>query len=377
MRPLLVVSFLAFAIAVGSGPETAQAQGTEIPREHHVWGKFGIGSWKQVRIYSEALDATGQVVSTSTIESKTTLSAADDEFYTLTVENTVEVGGKKISVPSQEMRRNYQDIPADRQSTVKVLGTSHVTIEGEKHSCRVYQATASDNIQSTVNNTYYSPDLSPYILYRELMVTNLTDDTKETTTQQVTALAMPHKVQSELRSCSHVKQVHVHSKGRTQTLIVQCMDVPGGTISYTAKELDSDGRLLRRSTLELVDYRVVPFVRSGAWGEVSNWPWDPMLAGPPNRGRFFYRTHSLRHRLQMRRGAFAAPDFAEPPSFTGPGFSASVELGPSQVPPGFPSPGRFSGQISVPPFSAPAIATPPFSTGTYWMSPPTDNSPQY
>ncbi len=346
------MSCLTLMLAAGQCVGEVRAQPIGIPREHHVWGKFGIGSWKQVRIQSEALDSTGQVVNTSIIESKTTLTSADDEFYTLTVESSVEVGGKKISVPAQVSRRNYQDIPADQSVNTKSLGTSHVTVESRKHACRVIQSLTSDALRSTVTNTYYADTLVPYVLYREVVVTNLPDESKERTTQQVTALAMPHKVQDELRSCAHIKQLYVHDKGRTQTLVIQCLDVPGGAVQYTAKELDAQGTLLRRSTLELVDYRVVPFVRSGAWGEIPAAPWTPLATVPLRTHRFWHRSNSLRHRLQMRRGAFATPNFTQPPIFTGPSeFSSATGVpGPSQFM-GAPRAGRFT----VPDYS-----------GSYW-----------
>jgi hypothetical protein len=49
--------------------------------------------------------------------------------------------------------------------------------------------------------------------------------------------------------------------------------VPGGIVAHSSKELDADGHLIRRSTLEVVDYglepdrrifpRLHPFKRNG------------------------------------------------------------------------------------------------------------------
>jgi hypothetical protein len=35
-------------------------------------------------------------------------------------------------------------------------------------------------------------------------------------------------------------------------------DVPGGVVSHSSKEVDKNGRLRRRSTLELLDYSADP-----------------------------------------------------------------------------------------------------------------------
>ena len=78
------------------------------------------------------------------------------------------------------------------------------------------------------------------------------------TTTEVTALDMPVRVKNEIRNGYHLKTVHRNGKGTVTTLAVALADVPGGVVSHSLKEVDPSGRLVRRSTLELIDYNTDP-----------------------------------------------------------------------------------------------------------------------
>jgi hypothetical protein len=60
-----------------------------------------------------------------------------------------------------------------------------------------------------------------------------------------------------MKSTAYERTIQRTSKGANVTLDVICVDVPGGIVARTSKEMDSDGHLVRRSMLELVDYHVV------------------------------------------------------------------------------------------------------------------------
>ena len=81
-------------------------------------------------------------------------------------------------------------------------------------------------------------------------------ETNYTSRVDVLALSMPYKVLSENKTTSLIKTVHNRSDGMTVTVEVHTPEVPGGVVAHTSKQLDLDGNLIRRSTLELVDYSV-------------------------------------------------------------------------------------------------------------------------
>jgi hypothetical protein len=74
----------------------------------------------------------------------------------------------------------------------------------------------------------------------------------------VHALEMPCKISGALRSAAYIKTVQKTPKGTIYSLAAVCPEIPGGIVSNSSKELDATGRLVRRSTLELVDFNTGP-----------------------------------------------------------------------------------------------------------------------
>jgi hypothetical protein len=65
---------------------------------------------------------------------------------------------------------------------------------------------------------------------------------------------MPQRVLTEVKNVACIKTVHKTAKGTVTTIAMSSPDVPGGVVYQTTKEMDTGGRLLRRSTLELVSF---------------------------------------------------------------------------------------------------------------------------
>ena len=61
---------------------------------------------------------------------------------------------------------------------------------------------------------------------------------------------------SNIKTAAFIRTVQQHAKGTTVTLEVYCPDVPGGVVANTSKESNEAGRIVRRSTLELLDYGI-------------------------------------------------------------------------------------------------------------------------
>lgn len=78
---------------------------------------------------------------------------------------------------------------------------------------------------------------------------------------------MPQRVLAEIKSTACIKTVQKTPKGAVTTLAMSSPDVPGGVVYQTTKETDTSGRLVRRSTLELVSYGSRPEAeRTGLFG---------------------------------------------------------------------------------------------------------------
>jgi hypothetical protein len=238
-------------------PASATAQEGQILREHHAWGRFAAGAWKVVRLTTETFDGEGAVKHRSVTETRTTLTHADDEQFTLRIESTVEVVGKRIVAEPETVSQRYDGGGQGESVAVRGLGDDRVEIDGVSYTCQVREITVNGAGSRTVTKVYYRDDLPPFILRRASVATDLsTTDTTEST-MEVLALDMPAMIVGEMKSTTHTKLVQRHAAGSSITLAVSSLEVPGGVVSYTSKDVDDEGRTIRRSTLELADYGVV------------------------------------------------------------------------------------------------------------------------
>jgi hypothetical protein len=229
------------------------------PRELHVWGRFGAGTWKKVRITTDSLSVRGQVTDTTTTETKTTLVRADSHRLTLRIEAAVEVSGKRFESPPQIVEYGYYGEGPNDASESKLVGNSDFTIEGQRFPCQIRQVVANIGPQKQVTKMYLSDDVEPFVLFRE--TTLVKDDGKsegdQKTTVEVIAVDMPYKVLHDVKLAAYERTTQKTPRGTNVSLDVTCVDVPGGIVARTSKEIDPDGRMVRSSKLELVDYRAV------------------------------------------------------------------------------------------------------------------------
>ena len=236
----------------------AVAQTVVIPREHHAWGRFAPGSWSKVRKWSEEMDDKGNVKSASTTETKTTLVGVDETGCDLQMEVTVELAGKRFVAQPRPVRVEFESGNAGNPVGLRKVGDKSWDLGGKTIKCVALEATQASADARVVSRLDYSDSIPPFVLRRETVTTSA--DGKrilEQTTVETIAIDMPQKVLTELKSGAHMRTVQKQQNGTTFTLEVVCLDVPGGVVAHTSKELDPSGRVLRRSTLELLDYGVL------------------------------------------------------------------------------------------------------------------------
>lgn len=232
-----------------------------IPREHHEWGRFPEGSWKKVRVVTETLDVDGNIVSSSANDVTTTVVAVNSNSVELKVETVVEVAGKQFNKQPQIVTQGFAgDVSPDADAgerLVKLDGRDNVVIDGQQVESEVKTIVVRRDTCRWTSRIYYSQNVAPYVLRREISSQDPSGRlTQYQTSVEVTALDMPHEIEGVIRPTSHVRTTTTTPKGKTVTLEVRCEDVPGGFISHTSKQLDSQGRLVGRSTLKLVEFHV-------------------------------------------------------------------------------------------------------------------------
>ncbi len=248
---------LVVAWAVVQGAAICWASPSGITRPLHPWGRFEPGAWKITRVVTETFDEQGSLVSTT--ETRTTLVSVSQEGVTLRVEVLLEVGGRRFDAEPQTVTQGFHGELLSQPVRITELPGADVVISGRRIPCKVQQLEVANPTGTTRTKVYYTDQVEPYILRREsVKMDPAGKNVLSETTVEVIAQDVPCKVLGAIYSSSHVKSVTKHPKGTITTLTVMSMEVPGGVICQTSKELDSQGRLLRRSSLELVDYGLEP-----------------------------------------------------------------------------------------------------------------------
>ena len=226
----------------------------------HPWGSFPPGAWKRVRVVSQTFDDKGRVTSTGTSDTTTTLTQVDENDYTLRLEVAVEVSGKRFLSQPQVLRQGYYGEPVGQDVVDRKTADQVLTINGASIPCELREIVISGDKGKRFCLLQYSNRTPPYSL--KSLTTAIGPDGKAqlaSTQVEAVALEMPYKVGAEIKSTSFVKTVHARgSEGSTVTLEVHCADVPGGVVAHTSREADGQGRLTRRTTLELLEYNPGP-----------------------------------------------------------------------------------------------------------------------
>ncbi|MDP6556412.1 MAG: hypothetical protein QGG71_17205 [Pirellulaceae bacterium] len=257
---LLAAGYLiCFAFTPNAIPQDAKPHPPNEPTgiEHHAWAKFGVGSWKLVRISKETFGTDGKLETMTIQEGKITLTGVKGNWFTLQEEITLEVAGRRFKSATRIIERGLNNETEGQTVTSKSLGKGKVVICQREYPSQVHEITVSDAKSNRVSKLHYSPDVQPFILQRETTFTDKTGkQSNYVATVEVLAVDMPHRVLTEVKPSVYKKTVHTQGNRTKVTLEVSCQNVPGHIVAHTAKIVGQNGRLKERSTLELLDYNV-------------------------------------------------------------------------------------------------------------------------
>lgn len=232
----------------------------EVPRLVHPWGRFEPGAWKIVRATTESFDSGRQ--SLSVTETRAALEAVDAAGVTLRVEVLVEVAGKRFRPEPQTVRQGFHGEPLTSDLSVNEIGPVQLTVQGRTIDCQMLEVRCSNSGVRTVSKIAYSPTVPPYVFLRESTRTDLSGErVLESSRVEVNVLEVPCRVGLRVLSASQTRAVQAFPSRSVVTLSLISNEVPGGVVCQTAKETDETGRLVRRTTLELVDFGLRPGLR--------------------------------------------------------------------------------------------------------------------
>jgi hypothetical protein len=244
-------------VAAQVAPAPAAAETAGVLQHDHAWARFDRGAWRHVRIVTENFDAQGKVTSSSTTDNVTTLEEVAPDHVTLKVEVTVEIGGQKFPSPPQVVHQGFAGESLGQTVSMKPIGAETLTVDGSQIPCEAQQIEIVGGGNKEVIEISFSPRSSPAILKRKSTTTDANSgETMQEAVTEVFALNRRLRVLDEQRERRgyRVRQVLKSNRGTTTSWSDHVPDVPGELVSQSSQKLDEQGRLLRRTTLELVDF---------------------------------------------------------------------------------------------------------------------------
>jgi hypothetical protein len=244
----------AWLVATTALAQNAQAQNHV--RTYREWEAFPVGAWKQVRVYRESFDEQGKLTQTSIADTKTTLVSTDEKGFSLKTEMTYEVAGKRFNPQPEVHWYGFHGEPKGQEVASEKVGQEMVEVDGLKLPADVYRLTFHEGTRRREVRAHLS-EMFPYLLRKRSVLLEPNGETPkelDSLTMEVVALDLPFKVLAELKTTSHVRTTYQGPDARSVTLEVHCHEVPGSVVAHWSKKYDVRGRLLERSTLELIDY---------------------------------------------------------------------------------------------------------------------------
>tara|TARA_Y100001933_G_scaffold187406_1_gene186401 strand:- start:6417 stop:7280 length:864 start_codon:yes stop_codon:yes gene_type:complete len=248
-----IASILMLSMSIIASMSMGQTR--DIPKEHNGWGRFSPGAWRTARIITESFDDEGNRTGTTTTVERIALQRSRRGYATLRIESVLEVGGKKFDSPVRTISVGYHGEEIGNRTLMQDIGPEDTKVDGEQIPCRVRQYEIESPGQHKLIKLHYSDECAPYVLRRETVTTLGEDEDPAYRNQlEVTALDRPHPVLDEIKTTSHQKMVKTNGKSATTKWSIHAGDVPGEVVSYRSEEKDNQGHLIRRSTMELMDY---------------------------------------------------------------------------------------------------------------------------
>lgn len=255
-RNLRIVWTLFACLIAGSRLVAADDLNTLL-EQAHPWARFGAGAWRHVRIVTENYDAEGNPADGSVTDNKTTVTEVTPERVTLRVEVTVEVAGQKFPSQPQIIVQGYAGETLGKIAPARPLEPQTIAIDGREIRCEARQLEISGGVTNEQTQIVFAAGHVPAILRRQSTLREAGDQKElQQITSQVMSLNMiRHLTNSDKpQSVYLVRATQNNDRGTTITWSWHAPNVPGEVVDECSHKTDADGRVVRRTTLELVDY---------------------------------------------------------------------------------------------------------------------------
>ena len=245
-------------IVIGASPLSAQDQidtAFLLPRAHHPWGRFEAGAWKKVRVTTETLNERGEVTGESVAETVTTLLSVDERGYSLKCDTTIIIGGRQLGTQVSTLWQGFAGEKIDDTVSSRLIRPASLRIGSRALDTEVREFTFRSGNMVRVTSIHYSPSTAPHVMEGHTVATDPSGrSVKYRTDIDVVSLNHDFKVLDETYKVAKVRTEHETPKSKVTTLELFAQEIPGGIVASESEERDLSGRIVSRSTLEVVEF---------------------------------------------------------------------------------------------------------------------------
>ena len=177
---------------------------------------------------------------------------------TVRITVNVDAGGRRFETAPQTVQHGYYGEKPEQQVEVKDLGPATLTVDGRDYSVRSREASFQAGGQKTVTKAL--PMRCPSTVCVEAAdASHRPHESRRGTARDRRSAGRRHAIPRRIGNQAGVLRALTQktAQGSTVTVDVTSVEVPGGLVNRTVKELDSQGHLVRRRTVELVDFKTV------------------------------------------------------------------------------------------------------------------------
>jgi hypothetical protein len=237
----------------------SQTRGPEaVGPRHHPWGSFDVGAWRSSRITSESFDASGALVGRSVTARTERLVRKGAETVTLAYETVVEVSGKRLPGPHQEVTTDLwtdEAVPDDSPAAQgQRLPDAVISLRKRPIECQVWAFTTPLDRGERLHTVWYAPAEVPSVLRHEQV--DLIDggeasrERRSVTRRRVATPLAGGIVEAYFVSIDR----ELAGGGRIEAYGAHVPGVPGGVLNEGVTEFDAAGQRVRWTTTELVNW---------------------------------------------------------------------------------------------------------------------------
>ena len=233
--------------------ESACSQEWIRTRDHHAWARFEKQSWKTTKILTDLVDEAGNITSTVRRETTTRLLEANETDFILGVESTVQIGEQKVNHSNHKIKRN---INVKGEGFSKTVDTGTLKIGEQEFNVEIQLVTLQTKQGKRVSRLTFCKDTMPHVLKRVTTFYDKKAMPVYTTTSQVTSFDVKRDILGEEQTVCRIVTNHSENGTTSVTNEIYCAKVPGGIVSQKIIEKNADDQIVRRTTLELIDYAI-------------------------------------------------------------------------------------------------------------------------